>query len=81
MKLGIDPKIDYAFKKLFGQERNKPLLVHLLNAVLQWPEDRRVVDLDILTRSTTRKRRTNGCRYSTSRRGTPPADRSTSKCR
>lgn len=27
MILGIDPKVDYAFKKLFGSEANKPLLI------------------------------------------------------
>src|SRR5436305_837916 len=32
---GIDPKIDYAFKRIFGQERNRAVLMHLLNAVLQ----------------------------------------------
>ncbi|MBI4861517.1 MAG: PD-(D/E)XK nuclease family transposase, partial [Candidatus Riflebacteria bacterium] len=37
MRLGIDPKVDFAFKWLFGSEANKPLLVHLLHAVLQLP--------------------------------------------
>lgn len=34
MRLGIDPKVDYVFKKLFGSEANKSLLIDLLNAVL-----------------------------------------------
>ena len=34
MGLGIDPKVDYAFKRLFGSEENAPLLVSLLNAVV-----------------------------------------------
>jgi predicted transposase/invertase (TIGR01784 family) len=34
MKLRIDPKVDYAFKKLFGSEENEDLLVDLLEAVL-----------------------------------------------
>jgi hypothetical protein len=45
---GIDPKIDYAFKRVFGREQNKPLLIHLLNAVLQPPPAGRVVSLEIL---------------------------------
>ena len=30
----IDPKIDIAFKKLFGSEENKDLLISLINSVL-----------------------------------------------
>ena len=32
---GIDPKVDYAFKKLFAIQANVPLLLDLLNAVLK----------------------------------------------
>jgi len=32
---GIDPRIDYAFKRLFGDPRNSDLLIDLLNAVVQ----------------------------------------------
>lgn len=45
---GIDPKVDYVFKWLFGVDRNRDLLISLINAVLDWPEDRRIVDVDIL---------------------------------
>jgi predicted transposase/invertase (TIGR01784 family) len=45
---GIDPKVDYAFKRLFGSQANRPLLVHLLNAVLQPPPDQLVAALEIL---------------------------------
>ncbi|MBX9724251.1 MAG: Rpn family recombination-promoting nuclease/putative transposase [Candidatus Obscuribacterales bacterium] len=31
----IDPKVDFAFKWLFGQEKNALLLVQFLNAVLE----------------------------------------------
>jgi hypothetical protein len=34
MILGINPKVDYAFKKLFGSPAQKGLLIHLLNSVL-----------------------------------------------
>jgi predicted transposase/invertase (TIGR01784 family) len=39
----IDPKVDYAFKCLFGSEDNKDLLISLLNAVLD--SDIREVEL------------------------------------
>ena len=45
---GIDPKVDYAFKRLFGREQNGALLIHLLNAILVLPTGRRVVALEIL---------------------------------
>jgi predicted transposase/invertase (TIGR01784 family) len=45
---GIDPKVDYAFKRLFGREPNRALSIHLLNAVLAPPPRGRVVDLDLL---------------------------------
>src|SRR2546423_725357 len=45
---GIDPKVDYVFKRLFGRQPNLALSIHLLNAVLQPPSDQRVVDLELL---------------------------------
>jgi len=48
MILGIDPKVDYAFKKLFGSESNKSLLIDLLNAVLASSISEPLVDVDIL---------------------------------
>jgi predicted transposase/invertase (TIGR01784 family) len=44
---GIDPKVDYAFKKVFGSEANTPILVHFLNAVLR-PGNRPLVEIEIL---------------------------------
>src|SRR4051794_40826101 len=35
MRLGIDPKVDVAVKKVFGSEENTPLLIHLLTAVVR----------------------------------------------
>lgn len=35
MKPIADPKIDYAFKHIFGRDESKPALTSLLNAVLQ----------------------------------------------
>ena len=34
MILGVDPKVDYAFKKVFGSESHVWVLIDLLNAVL-----------------------------------------------
>jgi predicted transposase/invertase (TIGR01784 family) len=48
MRPGIDPKVDYMFKRLFGREENKPLLIHLINAVLQPPAGGELVSLELL---------------------------------
>jgi len=48
MILGIDPKIDYAFKLLLGQEGTEALLIDVLNGVLQRPEGARVESVKIL---------------------------------
>jgi predicted transposase/invertase (TIGR01784 family) len=48
MKLGIDPTVDYAFKRLFGREQNTSLLIDLVNAILQEPPERQVTVLEIL---------------------------------
>lgn len=58
MILDIDPKVDYAFKHLFGRESTRPLLIHLLNCILtsyisQW---------SFSTRSIPRKRSTTNYR-------------------
>jgi predicted transposase/invertase (TIGR01784 family) len=42
MQSGIDPKVDYAFKRLFGSPANLALLIDLLNAVLALPFGKRV---------------------------------------
>jgi predicted transposase/invertase (TIGR01784 family) len=48
MPIAIDPKVDYAFKKVFGSESNRDVLVDLLNAVLQFQPGREVVEVEIL---------------------------------
>ena len=30
----LDPKNDYAFKRIFGTEKNKNILIHFLNDIL-----------------------------------------------
>jgi predicted transposase/invertase (TIGR01784 family) len=41
----LNPKIDLVFKKLFGSEENKDILMSLINAVL--PHDQQIVELTI----------------------------------
>jgi hypothetical protein len=45
---GIDPKIDIAFKKVFGSEPWRDLTASLINAVLEPPPQRRLVDVELL---------------------------------
>jgi hypothetical protein len=39
----INPRVDFAFKKLFGTEENKDLLISLINAIVSEPDQ--VADL------------------------------------
>ncbi len=39
----INPYTDFGFKKIFGEEASKPLLIDFLNALL--PEQHRITDL------------------------------------
>jgi len=48
MITGIDPKVDYAFKHVFGREANVPLLRNLLEAILQPPPEYQIQTLEIL---------------------------------
>lgn len=43
---GIDPRVDYAFKKVFGSEANVAVLADLLHAVLK--PARRIVELQLI---------------------------------
>jgi predicted transposase/invertase (TIGR01784 family) len=44
-----DPKTDFVFKRIFGSEIHKPLLIELLNALLELSGDHRIVDLQYLS--------------------------------
>jgi predicted transposase/invertase (TIGR01784 family) len=44
-----DPKSDFVFKRIFGAEARKPLLVALLNHLLELEGDRRILDVQYLT--------------------------------
>ena len=45
----LNPKNDYAFKQIFGQERSKPILIDMLNAVLKSQIHKPIVDLSFLS--------------------------------
>ena len=47
--LFADPKTDFAFKKIFGTEEHKPLLIALLNGLLELDEAHRVVEVELLS--------------------------------
>jgi predicted transposase/invertase (TIGR01784 family) len=44
----LDVKTDYAFKKVFGSEQSKEILISFLNSILDFESNRQIVDLDIL---------------------------------
>lgn len=48
MKTNIDPKVDYAFKHVFGREASKPALISLLDAVLRPAAGQDIASLDLL---------------------------------
>ena len=50
MSLGkfLDPKNDVAFKKIFGTEKNRDILIHFLNDVLTFKEHGHIVEVSFL---------------------------------
>lgn len=48
MEPRIDPKVDFAFKHVFGREQNERLLISLLDAVLQPPPGQQIISLELL---------------------------------
>lgn len=44
----LDVKTDFAFKKVFGSEHSKPILINFLNAVLGYDGDGAITDLTII---------------------------------
>lgn len=47
MLLDVDPKVDYAFKRIFGVPAHAPILMDLLQAVLDFPPGHRIAELEI----------------------------------
>src|SRR5262249_16304814 len=48
MILGIDPKVDYAFKHLFGREATRPILINVLDNVLNPAPGHQIGDVELL---------------------------------
>ena len=44
----LDPKNDFAFKRIFGTERNKDILVHFLNDMLTFRGNSKIIDVQFL---------------------------------
>ncbi len=44
----LDPKSDSAFKRIFGSEKNKDILIEFLNDILELNGDERVADVDFI---------------------------------
>jgi predicted transposase/invertase (TIGR01784 family) len=48
MILNIDPKVDYAFKHLFGREQTRPILIDVIDSVLSPAAGNQIQDLDLM---------------------------------
>ena len=48
MILGIDPKVDYAFKHLFGRDATRPILIDVIDKVLDPPPGHHIQDIALL---------------------------------
>jgi predicted transposase/invertase (TIGR01784 family) len=48
MILGVRPTVDFAFKRVFGHERTIPILMNLIDSVLDPPPEHRLDKLEVL---------------------------------
>lgn len=48
MILGIDPKVDYAFKHVFGRETTRPILIDVLDNILNPASGQHIQDIELL---------------------------------
>ncbi len=44
----LDPKNDFCFKKIFGSEKNKDILIHFLNDMITFPDKGRIQEVTFL---------------------------------
>ncbi len=44
----LDPKNDFAFKRIFGTEKNKDILIHFLNDIIEFEEGVHIQDVTFL---------------------------------
>ena len=47
----LDPKNDYAFKRIFGTEKNKDILIDFINAVVEFENNSNITDIVLLETS------------------------------
>ncbi len=45
----LDPKLDLTFKKIFGTEKNKNILIHFLNDILGFTEINPIQEVEFLS--------------------------------
>ncbi len=45
----LDPKLDLTFKKIFGTEKNKNILIHFLNDILGCTEVNTIQEVEFLS--------------------------------
>ena len=48
MIIGVDPKVDYAFKYMLGRDSTRSILIDVLNKVLNPPVGHEIVDIELL---------------------------------
>src|SRR4051794_35003692 len=48
MIVGVDPKVDYAFKRLYGREETRSILIDLTNSVLAPAAGYEVAEIELL---------------------------------
>src|ERR1700722_13146113 len=44
----LDPKNDFAFKKIFGSEKHQDILIHFLNDMLDFKESKKITKVTFL---------------------------------
>ena len=44
----LDPKNDFAFKQVFGTEKNKDVLIHFLNDILRYEGEHKIKEVEFL---------------------------------
>ncbi|OAB81921.1 hypothetical protein WSTR_03495, partial [Wolbachia endosymbiont of Laodelphax striatellus] len=45
----LDPKNDLSFKKIFGSEKNKNILIHFLNDILDFSTSDQIMEIEFLS--------------------------------
>jgi hypothetical protein len=80
MKVEIDPKVDFAFKGVFGREGNTDILLDLLNAILGDSLKAPLTELTVLNPFSDQQGPSRNSRFWTLRHETPKRVATTSGC-